>query len=52
LQAIRISPIAYNRLRSLTAAERKPIIAEMRKATEMIIIAMTDKQLARAQEKS
>lgn len=46
LQALRISPDAKNRLAALPSDEKKEVIAEMRKAVERIIIAMTHKALS------
>jgi len=51
LQAVRISPIAKDLLSSLPTKEKKEVIAEMRKAVENIIIAMTSKELQAARTK-
>jgi predicted DNA-binding protein len=51
LQPLRISPRAKRRLVALSSEERRAVIAEMRKAAEMVIIAMTDNSLASSEEK-
>lgn len=48
LQALRISPIAKQRLTRLKPDERRKVIAEMRVAAERVIIAMTDSTLQAA----
>lgn len=50
LQPLRISPVAKKRLSALPSPKRRAVIAEMRKAAEMVIIAMTDNGLHAAQE--
>lgn len=48
LQPLRISPVAKQRLSDLEPKERRRVIAEMRRAAEMVIIAMTDSSLQAA----
>jgi hypothetical protein len=50
LQGLRISPDARERLQALPTEQKKAVIAEMRRLSEMAIIAMSSKHLQTAQE--